>query len=223
MRVHTDTRYGRSSIHQATLLVFLVMGGLAGLATPAKADTIFTSIIGSGIGGPGVQGPSEPGGSESLAEAFTPAAEYELTDVQVEVFQVLGFGSDPYFNVSLFSNASGVPGSLIDTLGTDLTAPVGVGIVTVSGTALLNAGTEYWVVLTPFDSTTQIAWEDGASQSAPVAVTASTTALSGWSSSSGTVDPQLQVDGTPIPEPCSFALVCSGVIGVIGLARRRMA
>jgi hypothetical protein len=127
MRVHTDTRYGRSSIHQATLLVFLVMGGLAGLATPAKADTIFTSIIGSGIGGPGVQGPSEPGGSESLAEAFTPAAEYELTDVQVEVFQVLGFGSDPYFNVSLFSNASGVPGSLIDTLGTDLTAPVGVG------------------------------------------------------------------------------------------------
>ena len=223
MRVRTYTRCGRSSIYRAILVIFLVMGGLAGFAVPAKADTVFTNIIGSSIGGPGVQGPSEPGGSESLAEAFIPAAEYDLTDVQVKVFQVLGFGGDPYFNVSLFSNASGLPGSLIDALGTDLTASAGGGIVTASGTALLYAGTEYWVVLTPFDSTTQIAWEDGTSQSAPVAITASTTALSGWSSSSGTVDPQFQVDGSPVPEPCTFALVCSGVIGVIGLARRRMA
>src|SRR5208282_1736017 len=125
------SRYRPMSIARAALISFVAIGGLSSLATPLKAGTIFSNIVGNCCGGDAVNGTNFS--SVSVAEAFTPAANYVMTDVQVVVFQGVGSGGDPFFDVSLFSDVGGLPGSLIAAIGTDLTAPAGGGIVTASG------------------------------------------------------------------------------------------
>jgi hypothetical protein len=187
-----------------------------------RADTIILSnLVGNCCGGYQISG-SSIGASESLAEAFTPASSEQLSNVEVEVFPVVGFGGDPFFDVSLFSNASGLPGSLIATLGTDLTAPSGGGLVTVSDLVPLTGGQEYWVVLSPYDGTTDVGWEQGGSASLPYAFTPSATGTGGWSSA-GTPQPlQLQVDASTVPEPGGFTLVFSGIAALTLLLNRRI-
>ncbi len=156
----------------ALLVAFIA---LLGTTMPAKADIIFTTLVGNCCGGEGIAGAF----SASVAEAFTPAADYVVTDAQVEVFQNLGFGGDPFFNISLYSNdpigpgpfitPDGVPGALIANFGTDLMAPNSGGIVVGSGpTPRLTAGTRYWLVLSPFDSTTNVGWEYSPGTSVPL-------------------------------------------------------
>jgi len=224
MRRRNSSRSGRLSIHPVTLLAFLTVVGLAGPATPMRADTIILSnVVGNCCGGDQVSGPGVLGGSESLAEAFVPPSNVQLSNVEVEVFPTLGFGGDPYFDLSLFSNASGIPGSLLDTLGSDLKAPSGGGLVTVLGSVPLNAGQEYWIVLTPFDSTSDVGWEQGGSENLPFAATTSVTGTSGWISAGSPQPLQLQVDASSVPEPGSFTLAFSGMAGLTLLLTRRMA
>jgi hypothetical protein len=187
---------------RAVSLTFIIIGALWSLTTPLEAGVIFTNIVGNCCGGQGIDGANYDGGVPGLAAgAFIPAGPSVLSDAQVEVSQVIGFGGDPYFNVSLYSNAAGVPGSLIATIGTDLTAPAGGGLVTASGpTPLLIAGTEYWLVLSPFDSGTEVGWETGGAPAAEDAVLGA----GNWVSV-GQSTLQFQIDA--VPEPASWALV----------------
>ena len=140
--------------------VVSLMGALAVLSTPLHADVVFTNLTGSCCGGLAVAGSNF--GSVSLATAFTPSVSGSLADAQIVVFQVLGFGGDPHFNVSLFSDLAGAPGTLIEQFGTDLTAPAtplgGIVPAQSSFNPELLAGTQYWLVLTPVDSFTEIGW-----------------------------------------------------------------
>jgi hypothetical protein len=194
--------------------------GLLGVGVvPARAATIFSNVVGNCCGGYQVAGASE--GSEAEAEAFVPGSAAVLGSVSVEVDPEVGFGGDPYFDVLLYSNASGLPGSLIATLGTDLTAPSGGALVPASGASVaLSAGTEYWVVLTPYDSLSQLIWEAGGTVAPVNAFTTSTSGTSGWVTD-GTAALQFAVN-SPVPEPESLVLVVSGVLGVVGMMRRRV-
>jgi hypothetical protein len=203
-----------------SLVSLTVIASLFSLAPPMKADVVFSNIVGNCCGGFAVDGANY--GSVSLGASFIPAANYLMIDAQVMVFQMLGFGGDPFFNASLFSDASGLPGSLIATIGTGLMAPVGGGIVTASGPMpSLTSGTPYWLVLTPFDNVTELGWEMGGSPLVFFAFTTSSTGVGGWVSA-GTADAQFQIDGTPVPEPSSLLLVASGALGAMGIARRRL-
>src|SRR5690242_5872894 len=115
----------------SSVIAFAVIATLFSLATPVNAAVVFSNVVGNCCGGFGVEGSNY--GTVSLGASFTPTANYLMTDAQVMVFQVLGAGGDPYFNVSLFSDASGLPGSSIAMLGSGLVAPVGGGIVMASG------------------------------------------------------------------------------------------
>jgi hypothetical protein len=200
-------------------LAIITLAGVSAIfPAPLYANVIFNNITGNCCGGNGVTGSNFA--SESLATEFTPSVSATLTDAKVVVFQVLGFGGDPNFNVSLFSNVGASPGMLIEQLGTDLTAPVGGGIVTATPSASfqLIAGTGYWLVLTPFDSNTEVSWEQGGSLGAPTDFTTSPVGAGPWVPVSGT-NPLLQFEIDGVPEPGS-ALLLAGGFGILIALRR---
>jgi hypothetical protein len=201
------------------------------LPTSQWADIIFSNLSGPD-GGYTVCGDTskcDPA-SESLAVAFTPSLNYLMTDAKVEVFNDGPYWGDPYFNLSLFSDANGVPGVLLAKIGTRLEPPADSGVnfydrlVTVYIIAgghvrvpTLDAGKEDWLVLTPFDSDSFLAWEIGGTSSVPAAVTISPTGEGGWRTYFSNQDLQLQIDGTPVPEPGTFFLLGTCLLGFIGL------
>jgi hypothetical protein len=155
MPTQVDASFRRRALTTCIGLVVICVG-----ASPLRAEIVFTNIVGNCCGGQGINGVNF--GEGSAASAFIAASPYRMTDAEVMVFQSLGFGGDPYFNISLYSDADGVPSDFIASLGTRLTAPVGGGIVTASdGMPLLDAGTQYWLVLSPSDALTDVGWEQG--------------------------------------------------------------
>jgi len=93
--------------------VLLLAGALAPLVLQANA--VFTNVTstadannGSFVFGGSLStpcpNPMPPGVID--AEAFTPDADFTLTDAQMLVFAPAGSGGEPNFNVFLYSNAS---------------------------------------------------------------------------------------------------------------------
>lgn len=216
----------------ATITVVFFLG----LAAPAHADVVSGNITGSCCsGGVKVAGSSNSFGYQAVGVAFTPGASYTMTDAIVYVYGDHD-GNDPSFDVSLFSNAGGVPGTEIASLGTDLTAPptnpptylTGGGAVTIATPSItLTDGTEYWLVLTPYDGTSDIGWAVGGTTNVPAAYDNSGSTGSGWTVY-GSDTLQFEIDGTPLataptPEPASLALFLTGILGLpaIQSVRRR--
>jgi hypothetical protein len=177
-----------------------------------RADVVFSNVTGTGTvnnftGVCGSGAPScTPDGIWAAGE-FTPAANYSLTDAQALV--ATGTSSTATFNVFLYSNKSGVPGSAIEQIGFGLTAttnPPGSLITanTVNTPITLVSGTPYWLVLAPAAANSFINWANGGSPAAPFAVSGD--GGSTWGAS-GNVTDQFQIDGTPVPEPSSFVLL----------------
>jgi len=126
-----------------------LLAAFLGIST-ANADIVFSNFTGTANGfGLDVAG----GFPQSLAEEFTPAADYWLTDVILELGN--GDGSDDAMNVFIFSNSSGLPGSEIEEIGSDL-SPTGsespVTANSIGSPITLVSGTSYWVVLLPEDA-----------------------------------------------------------------------
>jgi hypothetical protein len=191
--------------------VLLLAGALAPLAL--QADVIFSNLIGTPptssleIAG---NFPDPPAGAEA-AEAFTPTANFSMTDAEV----LYGGSGVPYFSLFLYSDESGEPGSMIEELGSDLGGDVDVGLVTANSfTPIdLTAGTEYWLVMAPSSPYAEASWDGGGSSLVPEA---SSIALGtpAWTIGSGNAE--FQIDGTLMtPEPSTLPLVSVAVLGLL--------
>lgn len=201
---------------------------LAASVSPLRAAVIFTNITGPNTGLEAALGSAVPsGGPQSVAVAFTPAVNSVMN--QAQVFAQAA-GGDPAFNLFVYSNSGGAPGSSLETLGTDVTPvmfPTPAALVAVSGfTPLaLTAGTEYWLVMTPFGPATKIAWTTGGSPSAQTDLSPTQNGTAPWSALAlgSTTSVQFEIDGTPapsVPEPGVTGLLAAG-LGVIALTLRR--
>jgi hypothetical protein len=191
---------------------------LVGAAVTIHADVVFFNVTstadvssGSIVCG-GSNGACLFLGGLIEAEAFTPVADYTMTDAQVLVEAPEAVPGDSDFNVFLYSNSSGVPGSPIEQIGFGLAAAAAYSLITADTIATpitLTSGTEYWLVLKPADSGSFINWGNGGSPSVPFAYSAN--GGSDWDP--GTNTDQFQIDGAPvsasIPEPSSLLLLAT--------------
>ena len=178
------------------------------LSPLARADVVFTNLntVQGGVGPP-IEG-SNFTFHESVAEAFTPAANYTLGGAEAWFFGG-GFGGAVDF--AIYSNAGNVPGTLLARLGT-ASIPVNADMLfsesTPSNTLELFANVSYWLVLSPATPGTDVLWLNRATSSPLFAFTTDVTGTSGWRAQ-GSNTAQFQIDGTPVssvPEPSSGLL-----------------
>jgi hypothetical protein len=211
------------------ILLALAIGPVA-----LRADVIFNNITDAHTSALDVDGSS----NQSFAQSFIPGGDYSMTSASVLVNA--GTGTDSDFDLYLYSDSAGLPGTSVETLGTDLnTPPTGpaclklgdcFGELTVdSFTPIdLTSGTTYWLVMTPYDSGSDVNWFEEAG-GAVTSTAAGNAAGSDWSGVGtgpacrklGTcLAGQFEIDGIATPEPSGVAFLTAGAILLIALFKR---
>ena len=144
------------------------------LCLSAQADVIFSNVTSTGspsyadrVCGQGEFGCGQDCGDGCAllnAAAFTPTGDYVMTDAQLllESAYPLGYGIESSFGVDLYSSLNGLPGSLIESIGSGLApSPPGALLTFDLPTPIpLTAGTQYWIVLSP-GSGSYLYWDVG--------------------------------------------------------------
>jgi hypothetical protein len=208
-----------------------------------KADIVFSNVtnLTAGVsfvcGGSAVdsyQCPTNPPYSDWQAGAFTPAANYKMTNAQVVVSGA--DSSDPTFNVFLYRSSAQYPqgpGSMIEQIGFALTASGDYPGTIVTANSIrspitLVSGISYWLVLAPADPTSFLAWQLSEGGNHEIF----TGAVSNYSGSNWSViDPhgnfitagQFVINGVPqtaTPEPSSALLMAAAVIVLFSIRYR---
>ena len=160
-----------------------------------------------------------------------------LTDIKMMLSGFSGAPVGAQFTVSLLSDSSSNPGSLLVTLGTfsDSTLATTASVYDISvANYVLAANTRYWVELNiaPASPSSNVAW-DYATDAKGVGVSGEYWAyyplgVLTVTANSDTNGPfQMEVttsDSSPVPEPGTLCQTLSAIgIGIIASARRRMA
>ena len=179
--------------------------------------------------------------SALFAGSFTTGnfgAGYKLDQVYLSIVSVSLDASASHpggrFEVQLWSDAAGAPGSIVETLiGPHLTVAQGdglkPGVLSYSSTGFtLNSNTRYWV------SATVLGGNDISASLELTNLKTESSSPAGWTigdSSFSLVDgapkideacvPYLKVTAVPVPEPSSVALLGLTGAGLMFLARRR--
>jgi hypothetical protein len=190
-------------------------------ATWLCGGVVFSTLAGPQTGGYQVVGASNAIYTpESVAASFESDWPFLFTGAQVQVFAIQG----ATFNMTLFSSdANGLPGVPLASAGTGLTAPAASGVVAAVSpvTLTLAAQTQYWLVLTPASSDTQVSWGvvNGVATSA-VSTTMQTNGAGGWAIV-GYEPVEFQIDGVvETPEPGTIALAAMA-LGALLLLKLR--
>ncbi len=207
--------------------VALATAFLALALTPSRGAVIFSNIVTTNLGQANVLGSGVPvNGPQSIAAEFTATVNSTMNEAQVKA---QGAGGSPFFNLFLYSSIAGAPGSSLETLGTDLAPivfPTPPAVLPVIGFApiALTAGTQYWLVMTPFASNSQIGWTSGGSPVAQTDTSPTSDGTAPWSPNAD-FSVQFEVDGTPAaatPEPQMAGLMAVGLgLGALLVLRRR--
>jgi len=213
--------------------VFAIMIAFAPLR--AVCDTVYTNL------GPNnsfnsssdwtVSGLSSQVGFFAEAENFTPTSNFVLTQIDLPLFAFTQGSAD---NISLAVSANGVPGAALESWSgvqlPGLTPNTVVQLLASGSPITLSAGQQYWVVVQPAAATTWTGWfwnSTGDINGTNGVSFACTACGPGFGIPETTVQrAAFDVQGTPVspvPEPGSFVLLCSGVLGLVGLRRLRSA
>jgi hypothetical protein len=223
----------------------LFLAGFAiGFMAPhvSMASTVFSSFMpgntylcceGAVVSGASTGG--SPFGLDLAAVAFTPADDFNLTQIDVGFYYIGGTND---FSLTLVKGSSGAPGTTPIETWTGLIAPRFLSgtssiVETVSPvtTVSLLAGQQYWIVASAALNS-EVVWAKNSaliSQSAPIGIAA---IMGGdffgpdWSifpAAPGEGDLAFDVKGTtPSPEPNTFTLIAAGCsLTLIGLIRKK--
>ena len=184
----------------------LVLGGLV-TASSASAAVVYSDFAAgqSYVSGQGwtVQQ------SQYIAGDFTPIADYTLTSI------TLAFGyfsnSTDTFNFALTSNASGSPGTVIESWTTQAATIFGQpDLMTLNsvGSVPLVAGQTYWITAESATASANGAWNLNDHNPGILGIDGSRDQGASWQADNSDLSPAFEVDGIT-PEPTCVAFLCA--------------
>jgi hypothetical protein len=156
-----------NSFSAKTALLAILFG-----PTLMRADVVFSNVTGLGapINSHVVCGSASC--NNTVAQEFTPSANFSMTDALVDVARVSDFST---FDVFLDANSGGAPGATIEQIGFALSATASfpgslITANTISTQITLTSGTPYWLVVSPHQANSEVSWAGGGSSATPQAV-----------------------------------------------------
>jgi PEP-CTERM motif-containing protein len=200
-------------------------GLVSSLATAAWADTIYTNLGSGGTfnccAGYGIAGSALPF-SHALAAEFVPTSDSLFLDAELPLSVNVG---TPSADIYLMSDASGVPGAILEQFSVSGLQPTPTGTLFTVDSILkpeLKAGTAYWLAVTAPDASSDVSWRrnttnDFNSGSDLAGLDSSSSLVGPWTfvptSTDPTADsrPAFEIDGAAVPEPNSLLLVLFGL------------
>ena len=210
------------TIQRTTLAVFGIVTAWA--AFPARADVVFTNLGSNNTYITNtfnvVRGATAdpPFGSADQANAFTVGStDYVFSSAQVALDfcgggALLGCKGTDQIDILLLSDASGLPGSVLETIPlsgiADIGYPASGALVTANATApvTLKANTAYWLGATVLAADSYFGWFVNNTGDHSFA-----TRVNGgpWNppNQPATLAAAFQINGTPVPEPGGFCVV----------------
>ncbi len=205
----------------------LALGALTALSAPASAGLVVENTSFADTNG--------AGNAQSAMSFTTDSADYRLDRV-VAVLGELNIGADLTVTGRIFSDAGGVPGSVVANGTLSQVTLSGFAqtprdFLPQSGVLSLLADTTYWLVLESLGGINGLLWQRAVSADerspAPYAWTigddhAFFSSPDGWASAASiyTLEVYATADGAGIPSPATIPLLLLG-LGVLGQAYRR--
>jgi hypothetical protein len=194
-------------------LYFLLLASLAHIAHASVIASDFDPTNVTYNGGWGIYGTDnslDPGVFNSMGMAFTPSSNAFLTQIDVAVWWESGTNS---VILTLDSDNSGIPGTVIDSWTLNNLPPFGICCTAETATALspisLTAGDQYWIVVAPGASNTRAGWTN-TNTLGRLADQADGPFVPGTSTLSA-----FEVDGVETPEPSSTLLVAAALALIV--------
>jgi hypothetical protein len=155
----------------------------------------------------------------SDAWAFTPSVTASLSTVETEAWSIVSSPPTTDLLVSIMSDASGLPGSVLETFDLSITPAESLVIGYSSANPVLFAGTQYWFAVSVPDLINNAA-QVGIDSTGYLGPWANRVGEGPWEPTSGSADAVFSITGsTAVPEPASGWLAAAAVMGIVGTLR----